>query len=47
MSTSPPPKPKSIEEQLVGIHAIIDNMAAYMATMQGNQGQLTVAVNQL
>jgi hypothetical protein len=26
---------------------VIDNMAASMATMQGNQGQLTVAVNRL
>jgi hypothetical protein len=47
MSTPPPPKAKSTDEQLADIRAVIDNMAASMATMQGNQGQLTVAVNRL
>jgi hypothetical protein len=47
MATPPPPKAKSTEEQLADIHAIIDNLVASMATMQGNQGQLTVAVNRL
>jgi hypothetical protein len=47
MSTPPPPKPKSTEEQLADICAVIDNMAASMATMQGNQGPLTVAGNRL
>jgi hypothetical protein len=47
MSTPPPPKAKSTAEHLADIRAIIDNMAASMATMQGNQGQLTVAVNRL
>jgi hypothetical protein len=47
MATPPPSKAKSTEEQLVGIRAVIDNLAASMATMQGKQGQLTVAVNRL
>jgi hypothetical protein len=48
MSTPPPPpKAKSTEEQLADIRAVIDNMVASMATMQGNQGQLIVAVNRL
>jgi hypothetical protein len=45
MATPPPSKVKSTEEQLADIHAIIDNLAVSMAMMQGNQGQLTVAVN--
>jgi hypothetical protein len=47
MTTPPPPKAKSTEEQLADIRVVIDNMAASMATMQSNQGQLTVAVNWL
>jgi hypothetical protein len=47
MSTPPPTTTKSTEEQLADIRAVIDNMAASMTTMQGNQGQLTVAVNRL
>jgi hypothetical protein len=47
MATPPPSKAKSTEEQLADIHAVIDNLAASMATMQGNQGQLTVAMNRL
>jgi hypothetical protein len=46
MST-PPPKAKSTDEQLAELHTVINNMASSMATMQGNQGQLTVAVNRL
>jgi hypothetical protein len=46
MST-PPPKAKSTNEQLVDLRAVIDNMAASMATMLGNQGQLKVVVNRL
>jgi hypothetical protein len=45
MSTPQPPKAKCTNEQLADIHVVIDNMAASMATMQGNQGQLTVAMN--
>jgi hypothetical protein len=45
--TPPPPKPKTTEEQIADLRAVIDNMAVSMATMQGNQGQLTVAVNRL
>jgi hypothetical protein len=45
--TTPPTKTKTVEEQIVDLRAVIDNMAASMATMQGNQGQLTVAVNRL
>jgi hypothetical protein len=47
MSTPPPTTAKSTEEQLADIGAVIYNMVVSMATMQGNQGQLTVAVNQL
>jgi hypothetical protein len=44
---TPPSKPKTMEEQFVELHSMIDNMAASMATIQGNQGQLTVAFNRL
>jgi hypothetical protein len=47
MATPPPSKAKSTEEQLADICAVIDNLAASMATMQGNQGQLTMVVNRL
>jgi hypothetical protein len=47
MATPPPSKAKSTEEQLADIRAVVDNLAASMATMQGNQGQLTVAVDRL
>jgi hypothetical protein len=46
MST-PAPKAKSTDEHLAELHTVINNMASSMATMQGNQGQLTVAVNRL
>jgi hypothetical protein len=53
--TTPPPKPmtliprkpKTAEEQIADLRAVIDNMAESLATMQGNKGQLTVAVNRL
>jgi hypothetical protein len=47
MTTSTPPSTKSVAEQIADLRAVIDNMAASLATMQGNQGQLTVAVNRL
>jgi hypothetical protein len=47
MTTPPPQKPKTTDEQITELRAVIDNMAASMATMQGNQGQLTVAINRL
>jgi hypothetical protein len=47
MGTSTPPKAKTVDKQITDLRMVIDNMAASMATMQGNQGQLTVAVNQL
>jgi hypothetical protein len=47
MTTPQLPKSKSTDEQIVDLRAVIDNLAASMATMQGNQGQLTVAVNRL
>jgi hypothetical protein len=47
MTTPPPPKPKTTDEQIAELCAVIDNMAASMATMQGNQGQLIVAINRL
>jgi hypothetical protein len=47
MTTPPPTKPKTTDEQIAELRAVIDNMAASMATMQGNQGQLTVAINRL
>jgi hypothetical protein len=45
--TTPHTKTKIVEEQIVDLRAVVDNMTASMATMQGNQGQLTVAVNRL
>jgi hypothetical protein len=47
MTTSTPPSNKSVAEQIADLRAVIDNMAASLATMQGNQGQLTVVVNRL
>jgi hypothetical protein len=45
--TTPPTKAKTVEEQIADLRAVIDNMVASMATMQVNQGQLTVAANRL
>jgi hypothetical protein len=36
MATSTPPKAKTVDEQIADLRAVIDNMAASMATMQGN-----------
>jgi hypothetical protein len=36
MATSTPPKAKTVDEQIADLCAVIDNMAASMATMQGN-----------
>jgi hypothetical protein len=47
MTTSTTPSNKSVAEQIADLRAVIDNMAASLATMQGNQGQLTVAINRL
>jgi hypothetical protein len=47
MATSTPPTAKTVAEQIADLRAVIDNMAASLATMQENQGQLTVAVNRL
>jgi hypothetical protein len=47
MSTPTPPKAQTVAEQIADLRAVIDNMAASLATMQGNQGQLTVAGNRL
>jgi hypothetical protein len=47
MTTPQPPKPKSTDEQIADLRTVIDNLVASMATVQGNQGQLTVAVNRL
>jgi hypothetical protein len=47
MTTSTSPSTKSVAEQIADLRAVIDNMAASLATMQGNQGQLMVAVNRL
>jgi hypothetical protein len=47
MTTSTPPSTKSVTEQIADLRAVIDNMAPSLATMQENQGQLTVAVNRL
>jgi hypothetical protein len=47
MATSTPPKAKTVDEQIADLRAVIDNMAASIATMQGNQSQLTVAINRL
>jgi hypothetical protein len=47
MAAPQPPKLKTTDEQFVELRTVIDNLAASMATMQGNQGQLTVGVNRL
>jgi hypothetical protein len=45
--SSPPSKTKITDVQFAELRVVIDNMAASMATIQGNQGQLTVAINRL
>jgi hypothetical protein len=47
MAAPQPPKPKTTDKQFVELQCVIDNMEAFMATMQDNQGQMTVAVNRL
>jgi hypothetical protein len=42
-----PEKPKTTDEQFAELCTVIDNLTSSMATMQGNQDQLTVAVNHL
>jgi hypothetical protein len=46
MST-PDDTPSSTEAQLADLRAIMEKLASVIATIQGNQGQLTVAVNKL
>jgi hypothetical protein len=46
MATAPE-KPKTANEQFAELRVVIDNLASSMATMQGNQGQLTVVTNHL
>jgi hypothetical protein len=41
-SPAPPP-----DDQLAELHVVVDKIATSLATVQGNQGQLTVAVNRL
>jgi hypothetical protein len=45
-SQSQPPVPVP-DDQLAELRAVIDKIAASLATVQGNQGQLTVAINRL
>jgi hypothetical protein len=35
------------EEQITELHAMMDKLVASLATVQGNQGRLTVVVNHL
>jgi hypothetical protein len=46
MSSIQPPAPPP-DNQLAELHAVVDKIAASLATVQGNQGQLTVAINRL
>jgi hypothetical protein len=41
------PKPKTPEEEIGEPHALIDTLALSLASVKGNQGQFTVAVNRL
>jgi hypothetical protein len=41
------PKPKTPEEEIGELRALVDTLASSLATVKGNQGQLTVAVNRL
>jgi hypothetical protein len=45
-SQSQPPVPVP-DDQLAELRAVIDKIAASLATVQGNQGQLTMAINRL
>jgi hypothetical protein len=46
MSSIQPPAPPP-DDQLAELRAVVDKITASLATVQGNQGQLTVAVNRL
>jgi hypothetical protein len=46
MSASTPTE-KSTEDQVADLRAVKEKLAAVVATIQGNQGQLTVAINRL
>jgi hypothetical protein len=39
------PKPKTPEEEIGELHALVDTLASSLAAVKGNQGQLTIAVN--
>jgi hypothetical protein len=41
------PKPKTPEEEIMELRALVDTLASSLAAIKGNQGQLTVAVNRL
>lgn len=41
------PKPKTPKEEIRELRALVDTLASSLATVKGNQGQLTVAVNRL
>jgi hypothetical protein len=45
--SSSTPKAQTPEEQIAELREIIDKLTASMVTVQGNQGQLTVAVNRM
>jgi hypothetical protein len=46
MST-PSTKPPSTEEHVADLCVVMEKMASAVATIQGNQGQLTIAINRL
>jgi hypothetical protein len=43
----PTPTEQSTEDQVPDLHAVMEKLATAVATIQGNQGQLTVAINQM
>jgi hypothetical protein len=43
----PPSQPRTADEQINKLRAVIDTLASSLATMEGNQSQLNVAVNRL
>jgi hypothetical protein len=42
-----PSQPKTAEEQITDLRAVVDTLASSLATMKGNQSQLNVVVNHL
>jgi hypothetical protein len=42
-----PSQPKTAEEQITNLRAVVDTLASSLATMKGNQSQLTITVNRL